>query len=110
MMKVREKQAFLLITAVILLSFAFFYYCYEKDNKYTRPRPYARDGVIWLEDQWYSRHPMFYLTDGWSFYQDKLLSPDEIADHTPDAYFYIGRYGGFDLGDREASPHRERNL
>lgn len=37
MMKVREKQAFLLITAVILLSFAFFYYCYEKDNKYTRP-------------------------------------------------------------------------
>ena len=46
MMKVREKQAFLLITAVILLSFAFFYYCYEKDNKYTRPRPYSRDGVI----------------------------------------------------------------
>ena len=105
MMKVREKQAFLLITAVILLSFAFFYYCYEKDNKYTRPRPYSRDGVIWLEDQWYSRHPMFYLTDGWSFYQDKLLSPDEIENHTPDAYFYIGRYGGFDLGDREASPH-----
>lgn len=48
---------------------------------------------------------MFYLTDGWSFYQDKLLSPDEIENHTPDAYFYIGRYGGFDLGDREASPH-----
>ena len=83
MMKVREKQAFLLITAVILLSFVFFYYCYEKDNKYTRPRPYSRDGVIWLEDQWYSRHPMFYLTDGWSFYQNSSATPPSVLGILP---------------------------
>lgn len=104
-MKGRDRRAFLLITSVILLSFMFFNYCYEQDNKYTRPRPYSRNGVTWVEDSWYREHPMFYLADGWSFYQGKLLPPDQIADHTPDAYFYIGRYGGFDLGDPEASPH-----
>lgn len=104
-MEDKERRALLLITAVIFFSFTLFYYCYEQDNKYTRPRPYAQKGVTWLEEQWYREHPMFYLTDGWSFYQDKLLSPDQLSVHTPDAYFYIGRYGGFDLGDPDASPH-----
>lgn len=79
--------------------------CFRYDNKYTRPRPYADAGVIRLDMDWYQGHPFFYLVDGWEFYQNKLLAPEELLRHTPDRNFYIGRYGGFDLGDPEADPH-----
>ena len=81
------------------------YLCYRYDNKYTTPRPVSNLGVARLNTDWYDETPLLYLADGWSFYQDKLLSPAEIGDHTPDAYFYLGRYGGFDLGDPAANPH-----
>lgn len=79
--------------------------CYHSDNRYTCPRPQAETGLIRLDMAWYDDNPLFYLVDGWEFYQDKLLSPDETASHTPDAHFYLGRYGGFDLGDPAADPH-----
>ena len=79
--------------------------CYRYDNKYTAPRPQANMGVTRLDMDWYDGHPLFYLADGWSFYQDKLLTPEELPGQTPDAYFYVGRYGGFDLGDPNADPH-----
>ena len=78
---------------------------FRYDNKYTRPRPYAKSGVIRLDMDWYQGHPFFYLVDGWDFYQDKLLTPEELPQHTPDRNFYLGRYGGFDLGDPDADPH-----
>ena len=79
--------------------------CYLYDNKYTRPRPPANMGVVRLDSGWYRKNPMFYLADGWSFYQGRLLPPDQIGDYAPDAYFYIGRYGGFDLGDPAGNPY-----
>lgn len=79
--------------------------CFRYDNKYTRPRPYADSGVIHLDMDWYLGHPCFYLVDGWDFYQNKLLTPEELPQHMPDRNFYIGRYGGFDLGDPDADPH-----
>lgn len=94
-----------LLPAVMAAAVMVCIFCYRYDNKYTRMRPPANMGVIRLEDSWYQKNPVFYLADGWSFYQGKLLSPEEIPEHTPDAYFYIGRYGGFDLGDSEADPH-----
>lgn len=95
----------LLLAAVTAASVAIFLFCYRHDNKYTHPRPVANMGVIRLDTEWYRNNPVFYLADGWAFYQGELLMPEEIPDHTPDAYFYIGRYGGFDLGDPEAAPH-----
>lgn len=79
--------------------------CFRYDNKYTRPRPYADSGMIHLDMDWYLGHPLFYLVDGWDFYQNKLLTPEELPQHTPDRNFYIGRYGGFDFGDSGADPH-----
>lgn len=104
-MKDRKGQRILIIAAVIVISFALFGFCYRHDNKYTRSRPYSDRGVTWLEEAWYRENPLFYLADGWAFYRDKLLSPDQIASCRPDAFFYIGRYGGFDLGDAEAQPY-----
>ena len=88
------------VAAAVALTCLLQFLCYRLDNKYTLPRPAAQGGVIHLDMAWYQENPFFYLVDQWDFYADKLLTPDVIADHTPDDCFYIGRYGGFDRGDR----------
>lgn len=102
----KERAFFILAVILVLLCGVLIpYLCYRCDNKYTRPRPYAEAGTIRLDMDWYQEHSFFYLVDGWNFYQDKLLSPEDLEQHTPDRNFYIGRYGGFDLGEPEADPH-----
>ncbi len=96
---------FYLLTAAMLCSCLVCWLCYRYDNKYTQPRPAAYLGVTQLSGEWLQQHPFFYLADGWSFYQNKLLTPTEIAAHTPDAYLYLGQYGGFELGDSQGDPH-----
>lgn len=100
-----QLKTILLMVSVTSVSLILFMACYLFDNKYTRPRPQANMGVVRLDSGWYGENPLFYLADGWSFYQGKLLAPDAVADHAPDAYFYIGRYGGFDLGDPMREPY-----
>lgn len=100
-----QLKALIVMISAISLSMALFMFCYLRDNKYTRPRPPANMGVVRLDQAWYDQNPMFYLADGWAFYQGELLSPEEIQDYAPGAYFYIGRYGGFDLGNPESAPY-----
>lgn len=91
----------LFIAVLILLSILIPLWCYHHDNKYTYPRPEAGNGVINLNMDWYDENPFFYLIDGWEFYHGRTLS----AGQKPDEILYIGRYGGFDMGDPEADPH-----
>lgn len=95
----------LLLALALAVSCLACWLCYQYDNKYTMPHPYVKLGVTEPDAGWYNRHPFFYLADGWAFYQGKFLSPGEISAHTPDDYFYLGRYGGFHLGDPDRSPH-----
>lgn len=95
----------LTLALVTALCFALFLICGRFDNKYTAPRPSSTLAVTRLEPGWRTAYPAFYLVEGWEFYQNKLLTPEEISANSPDAHFYIGRYGGFDLGDPDASPH-----
>ena len=96
-----------LLAAVTALSAVLFVSAWRYDNKYTGPRPAARDGVAWLDMDAYGRSPLVHLVDGWEFYQYKLLTPEDIPSHAPDEYLFIGQYGGFELGDAGASPHGE---
>jgi len=95
--------ALLLIFAV---SVALFYTGWKYDNKYTTPRHSAQMGMTHLDAVAYKYNPFLYLADGWAFYGG-YHSPEELAAGgvTPDAYFYLGRYGGFDLGNADASRH-----
>lgn len=101
----KKKWLPLLLTLALCASCLACWLCYRYDNKYTAPRPQANMGVTRLDMDWYDSNPLFYLADGWSFYQGELLTPEELSDRTPDAYLYLGRYGGFDLGDPNADPH-----
>lgn len=94
----------LALGAVVLAGCALFLLCYRYDNKYTAPRPAAEPGVVRVNMDWYGPHPFFYLVDGWEFYRGSF-TPGELAGRTPDAHLYLGRYGGFDLGDPGADPH-----
>lgn len=101
----RKRWLPLLLALALAASCLICRLCYRYDNKYTQYHPYVKLGVTEPDMAWYEENPFFFLADGWAFYQDKLLTPQEVAAHTPDAYFYIGRYGGFHLGDPDKDPH-----
>ncbi|MBQ2724920.1 MAG: GHKL domain-containing protein [Clostridia bacterium] len=103
-MKRNEKTIILiLLITSILFSFLLQLLCYRYDNKYTNTRPAAENGRIRLNTEWYDTSPFFYLIEGWSFYDGKLLTPQDIDAHTPDDHFYIGRYGGLNRSDMTRS-------
>lgn len=101
----RSKWLPLLLALALAASSLACWLCYRYDNKYTMAHPYAKLGVTEPDMARYDEGSFFYLADGWAFYQDKLLAPGEITAHTPDATFYLGRYGGFHLGDPDRDPH-----
>jgi len=83
-----------------------FYTGWKYDNKYTTPGYNAQMGVTRLDTTENERSTFLYLVDGWAFY-DGFYTPEELTAGgvTPEAYFYIGRYGGFDLGDANTPRH-----
>ncbi len=103
MKRYRKLTVALLLVVSVLFSCLLQLICYRYDNIYTYTRPQAEDGLIRLNTAWYDSAPFFYLVEGWSFYDGKLLTPQDIGAHTPDDYFYIGRYGGLNRGDMTRS-------
>ena len=101
----RNQWLPLLLVLALGLSCLACYLCYRFDNVYTRPHPYVKLGVTEPDMAWYQEEPFFYLADGWAFYSDRLLTPEEMGGNTPDTYFYLGRYSGFHLGEPDQAPH-----
>lgn len=96
------------LLGVILLSFLLFYTLHRGDNKYSREAAHpSSGGVMRLDMDIYRAEPLVHLVGGWEFYQYKFLAPEEIPGHTPDCILFLGQYGGFELGDMNASPHGE---
>lgn len=93
-----------ILLSVLLLNLLVFGLCGRYDNKYTAPRYAAKLGAAWVEPEGLNTSPL-YLTDGWAYYEGKLLTPEEINQETLDGYVYIGQYSGFDQGDPKKSPY-----
>ena len=53
------------------------------------------------------KSPVLFLIGGWEYYGGKLLSPKDFVHDAPapDKHIYIGQYGGFEAGDKDAPPH-----
>lgn len=101
----RNKWLPLLLALTLAASCLACWLCYRYDNKYSMAHPYVKLGVTEPDMARYDEAPFFYLADGWAFYQDRQLTPEETGTSTPDAYFYLGRYGSFHLGDPDRAPH-----
>lgn len=80
---------------------------YLFDNKYTADGPQAHEGILVLNDKLLMDNPVLFLTEGWEYYGGRLLTPDDFGQNIPipDAFIYIGQYGGFDADIIGASPH-----
>lgn len=97
----------ILLGAVCALAIFACLFLYQHDNKYTAPSGKGANGVLLLDEQTLEEHPVVFLVEGWEYYSGRLLQPEDFNSDppTPDAYIFIGQYGGFDAGDRSAPPH-----
>ena len=103
MKRILQPSLLFLLTVSVAVSCLIQFLCYRYDNKYTYTRPQSEKGLIRLNMEWYDNAPFFYPVEDWAFYDGKLLTPEDIAAHTPDDYFYIGRYGGLNRNDDTSS-------
>lgn len=105
--KWKEINTILTGMLVVALSISFFLIVYRFDNKYTFSGPKASMGILDLDNQNMDEFPVLFLIDGWEYYSDRLLEPNDFKDNppSPDQYIFIGQYGGFEADDKESSPH-----
>lgn len=80
---------------------------YVFDNKYTAQMPQGQQGILCIDNEENSDNSVFFLIEGWEYYAGKLLTPKDFVAGTikPDAYIYIGQYGGFEANHFSSSPH-----
>lgn len=98
----------LAVLAVILFSSALFLCLYFYDNKYTQDATQAVNGLLVLSNEDLEEEPLRFLSRGWAFYPDVLLTPQTYAEQS--SYLYmnyisIGEYTRFDMFGRRNTPH-----
>lgn len=90
---------------VLLCSSLFFLGLYHFNNKYSQNTIQAANGILVLSEKDLQDAPLRFLVNGWAFYPDKLLCPEEIqsSDHYM-RYLAIGEQTNFS-SDSNASPY-----
>lgn len=106
-MKLTTKQLFtrfFILVLSFLCSMGLFTLVYRLDNKYRLQTPQPINGILFYEPE---QFPVVYLINGWEYYRQKLLTPEDFQEDAPlpDDYIFIGQYGGMEAGDADASPH-----
>ena len=85
--------SFLLSSAVCIM-------LYFLNNKYTDPAPQAENGYLDLTQETEETYPLRFLRDGWAFYPDALLGPEDFNDGAPKEYMVYTSIGDFTRFDR----------
>ncbi len=92
------------ILAAVLIFPVLMGWLYCNDNKYTHKGIQAISGMLILDQKTLEEEKIFYFTQGWQFYPEILLSPDDFADgKAQDIYMQnitIGRENYFGLSSR----------
>ena len=105
----KSNIAVTLLTALLVcvLTVAVCLIIYLCDNKYTAEGPQAFNGVLTLDEQTLANYPRVFLIEGWEYYCGQLLTPQDFNDIPPvsNQYIFIGQFGGFEAGNKNASPH-----
>ena len=85
--------SFLLSSAVCIM-------LYFLNNKYTDPAPQAENGYLDLTQETEETYSLRFLRDGWAFYPDTLLGPEDFNDGAPKEYMVYTSIGDFTRFDR----------
>lgn len=103
----RQYKAVFFVTLVCALTALGCLFLYMTDNKYTAKGPQPMKGLLLLDKNILTEYPILFLTEGWEYYSRQLLTPDDFVGDAPipDAYIYIGQFGGFEAGGLTNSPH-----
>lgn len=89
-----------LMLAVILIASGSYLFLYHFNNKYTRPSLQPANGLLVLSEEDLAAQPLTFLTSGWAYYPDVLLTPADFDNQTSNHYMIyteIGQYSHFDL-------------
>lgn len=98
-MKANLKRIFTLLL-VLALSAAFCLALNRFNNKYTAPGIQPMEGLLVLSEEELDAHSIHYLINGWAFYPDVLLRPENLqAGNNYMVYTSIGEHTRFDLLD-----------
>ncbi|MGL5677747.1 MAG: ATP-binding protein [Cellulosilyticaceae bacterium] len=99
------KKRFFLTIIIASLLCLFFYYA---DNKYQDPGTQGANGLLVVSEKDLENFPSRFLTSGWAFYPDVLLSPSDFEKGMPSHYMTyttIGEKTRFDLNGMRDTPH-----
>lgn len=97
-----------LMLAVILIASGSYLFLYHFNNKYTRPSLQPANGLFILSEEDLAAQPLTFLTSGWAYYPDVLLTPADFDNQTSNHYMIyteIGQYSHFDLTGNDQLPH-----
>lgn len=104
-MKTSIRRLLPFFLAALLTSF-FCIALYFFNNKYTRKTTQPANGLLILQES--DLDELLYLIDGWAFYPDVLLTPDDFADGSPNQYMVytnIGEHTRFDTPGDPKTPY-----
>lgn len=105
-MKHTDLKHFIISIACIFVSSIIFIGLFFHDNKYTHAGLQPANGILYLSESELSSHSLRFLIRGWSFYPDRLLTPDDLPDNSDYmTYTAIGEHTHFDLDGRRSNPH-----
>lgn len=107
MIKIKNYPVFFSIFIVGLIASLFYGMLYQIDNKYNTAIPTSQDGVLLLPDMENANDPhkddLFWMIQGWDFYPDQLLTPNEQNGEA--ISLYIGQYSNFSKLYASGSPY-----
>ncbi|NCC42877.1 MAG: GHKL domain-containing protein [Clostridia bacterium] len=95
----RILPALLPVLFAVLIFSVLLTFLYRTDNKYTQKELQPIAGLLWLDADTLAAQPVYYLTHGWEFYPDVLLTPSAFSNgKQPDTYMQyvtIGQHQTF---------------
>ena len=103
--KLVQVLIILVASAVCFLGLAWF--LYENDNKYTQDSLQPIGGILALSEE-DVLDDLFFLTNGWQYFDHALLTPKDFEQGLPEAsmqFITIGKYNNFSFGSPHKSPY-----
>ena len=100
-------DAILILTISAVCFFCLAKVLYENDNKYTDDSLQPIGGILALSQEDVV-NDVFFLANGWQYFDNALLTPNDFALGFPDIpmqFVTIGKYNNFALGTQHKSPY-----